>query len=119
LRMIASVCVRARVSVLVYDNQTRLLCGGPSPTAYVNANAAQDSGRTGAQRLRIVVGHAVWVRVEVDTASDSVPKAAGRVVRVRPVFTIHLAPDAGRAFTFLLFVKPAIVHRAKDAAGIA
>ncbi len=53
----------------------------------VHALAVRGLGRTGAQRLREIVGCAFPVRVEVDTSGDSVPKAAGREMRVRTSVT--------------------------------
>jgi hypothetical protein len=77
------------------------------------------SGGTGAQRLRVVVGPAGFVRVEVHTAGDSVPKATKRVVWVYPGAAVHLARDDRGTLARILGDGPDEVCRADAPAGAA
>jgi hypothetical protein len=74
-------------------------------------------GRTGAQRLRVVVEPAGRVRVEVDAACDRVPKAAGGVVRGGRSVTERHARDEPGTRARILGDEPNVACRAAAPAG--
>ncbi len=115
LHAFASACVRVCTCVRSTNKTT------PSALRHRLSACARRarSGRTSAQRPRVVVGGIRRVRVEVHSAGDTVPEAPGRVVRVLPRVAVELASDTGGARAGSLGVEPAVACRAAGAASVA
>ena len=76
------------------------------------AHAGVGAGRTGAQRLRVVVARAVDERVQADAAADGVPVAATRQAGRLRTASERRASDRGGTLARLLVVEPEKAIRA-------